>query len=309
MRLLLDPSSAESPWVSLLSWNNASGSSLVSHVAALDFALHPSSGEIELGSLSVIGFQHTDEETWKASVALHDWKIVVIYSWIVNDPDGEDDGWKVLDVHTECTDDNVTWYPSVRSAQEAFNEQQQNRRTMTSLAMSTNPTMKNTGEADNDDDYWNMYDRSSNATPAVREVSNPPSEDTYFDQYSEVEPVIGAGDRAASHTRLEGHDANANNSESLVSTSSSTPPTILSSCAHIPRPLSSGSECFTSIAKMAQNAACHDIETEVAVKQHISTSMKSLYRLSKAAGIDRSEFESIIHIELSVLSMLDADED
>lgn len=44
---------------------------------------------------------------------------------------------------------------------------------------------------------------------------------------------------------------------------------------------------------------------EVGVKQHISTELKSLYRLAKAAGIERDEFERCIRVELDVLGMMD----
>lgn len=44
---------------------------------------------------------------------------------------------------------------------------------------------------------------------------------------------------------------------------------------------------------------------EVGVKQHISTEMKSLYRLARAVGIEREEFERIVGREIEVLGMLD----
>jgi uncharacterized protein (UPF0335 family) len=49
-------------------------------------------------------------------------------------------------------------------------------------------------------------------------------------------------------------------------------------------------------------------QAEVAIKQHISTDIKSLFRLAKASGIDREEFERIIRRELDVLPLLEQEE-
>ncbi|RMY68481.1 hypothetical protein D0863_07097 [Hortaea werneckii] len=45
-----------------------------------------------------------------------------------------------------------------------------------------------------------------------------------------------------------------------------------------------------------------------AIKQHISTDIKSLFRLARAAGMKRWEFEELVRRELSVLCLLDEDE-
>jgi hypothetical protein len=72
-----------------------------------------------------------------------------------------------------------------------------------------------------------------------------------------------------------------------------------------PRPASSSSS--RSIEKLERQAANHS-QAELAIKQHISTDIKSLFRLAKASGIDREEFERIIQRELEVLPMLEREE-
>jgi hypothetical protein len=72
-----------------------------------------------------------------------------------------------------------------------------------------------------------------------------------------------------------------------------------------PRPASSSST--RSVEKLERQAANHS-QTELAIKQHISTDIKSLFRLAKASGIDREEFERIIQRELEVLPMLEREE-
>ncbi|KAF2874920.1 hypothetical protein BDV95DRAFT_591684 [Massariosphaeria phaeospora] len=72
-----------------------------------------------------------------------------------------------------------------------------------------------------------------------------------------------------------------------------------------PRPSSSASS--GSVEKLEREAA-RDSQAERAIKQHISTDMKSLFRLARTAGIQREEFERIIQRELEVLPLLEQDD-
>ena len=47
---------------------------------------------------------------------------------------------------------------------------------------------------------------------------------------------------------------------------------------------------------------------QMAIKQHISTDIKSLFRLAKNSGIERSDFERIVKTELDCLGMLEEDD-
>jgi hypothetical protein len=71
-----------------------------------------------------------------------------------------------------------------------------------------------------------------------------------------------------------------------------------------PRPSSSASS--SSVEKLERQARTTS-QAELAIKQHISTDMKSLFRLARASGIERQEFERIIMRELEVLPMLEQD--
>ena len=53
---------------------------------------------------------------------------------------------------------------------------------------------------------------------------------------------------------------------------------------------------------MAQSAS------EVAIRQHVSTSIKSLFRLTRGAGLDREEFNDIVRRELDTLSLIAEDD-
>ncbi|KAL6711822.1 hypothetical protein ACN47E_002865 [Coniothyrium glycines] len=69
-----------------------------------------------------------------------------------------------------------------------------------------------------------------------------------------------------------------------------------------PRPSSSAS---TNSVDRLERQAEHYGQAELAIKQHISTDIKSLFRLARASGIDREEFERIIQRELEVLPLLE----
>jgi hypothetical protein len=72
-----------------------------------------------------------------------------------------------------------------------------------------------------------------------------------------------------------------------------------------PRPSSSAST--NSVERLERKAENYS-QAEIAIKQHISTDIKSLFRLAKASGIDRAEFERIIHRELEILPLLEQEE-
>jgi hypothetical protein len=297
-RIKLLASTGES-WIPLLTWNSKNGSELASHIATLDATPHPSSGELEVGEVIQRGIQRLDEETLKASAELAEWGLVVVWVWSTNDPEGEDDGWRVLDVHTvsSADDDSSKWHSTVAEAEAAFaSSRSSGGRTLAPAAAAAPVTQDN----DDDDDYWNMYDRSSAATPAAREVANPPTEDEYFSQYAEVEPALDY----SPHNRQDPGLSYSPDTHTTVST----PPTTTSSSYphHAPRPDSNPLSLY-KVAERLEESANHQVQVEVAVKQHISTSVKSMYRLAKAAGIGRDEFEALMHTEIELLSMMDDD--
>lgn len=78
--------------------------------------------------------------------------------------------------------------------------------------------------------------------------------------------------------------------------------------AEISHPRPSSSTSSRSIERLEREAANHS-QAELAIKQHISTDIKSLFRLARASGIDRQEFERIIQRELEVLPLLERDSD
>lgn len=70
------------------------------------------------------------------------------------------------------------------------------------------------------------------------------------------------------------------------------------------RPSSSSSGRKSPIDTLEASASTTSA-AEMGVKQHICTELKSLFRLARATGIERSEFERVVRTELDVLSIMD----
>ena len=78
-----------------------------------------------------------------------------------------------------------------------------------------------------------------------------------------------------------------------------------------PRPISPTSS-HSSVEHLESRAAEMSKPTtshiENAVRQHISTQVKSLWRLANGAGLDREEFERVIGLEVQCIGLMDRDE-
>lgn len=74
-----------------------------------------------------------------------------------------------------------------------------------------------------------------------------------------------------------------------------------------PRPESSASSNGSHTVLKLEEQAGRQEQSEFGVKQHVSRSIRSLFLLSRAAGIDREEFEAMVKTELDVLGMIEED--
>jgi len=198
-------------------------------------------------------------------------------------------------------------------------------------------------EDEDDDDYWASYDKTpATRTPAKRPSPGPPStniqmpstsELEYFARYmSEVQPAADPhdpseeslrpgestlnGDELTSARRPQFEPTESTNLGPSGYDSSMPPATLANGAFHEeahandvneiehPRPASASSGSVDRL----ESAAAASSQAEIGVKQHISTDMKSLYRLAKSAGIEKDEFRRIVQTELQVLDLMDMDE-
>lgn len=196
-------------------------------------------------------------------------------------------------------------------------------------------------EEDDDDDYWAQYDATPGRTPAVKRSPAPTNggsnrwqsttydngndkeeEDAYFSQYADVQPAMDRHDpdeeaangevaketgEEAPASSLHGdlfaslmQQAQAQQAQAITTTQRDEPTT--TSLSH-PRPSSSSSTTSERMINRLESHAETQSAAETGVRQHISTSVKSLFRLARTVGIERAEFERIVAREVEVLGI------
>ncbi|ROW11557.1 hypothetical protein VMCG_01291 [Cytospora schulzeri] len=202
-------------------------------------------------------------------------------------------------------------------------------------------------EDDDDDDYWARYDATPGRSPAPDSMQQQSQtathqeegDDAYYAQYDSVQPAMDGHDpdeaqaaqavmgsaappplglnhrsdsnsTAVNGTRRDSDSVNETNGAWTLAPS----PTARShedeertaALAH-PRPSSSASSNGSDTVLKLEAQAGKQEQGQFGVKQHVSRSIRSLFLLSRTAGIDREEFESMVKAELDVLGMVEED--
>ncbi|KAL4730050.1 hypothetical protein ACLX1H_002080 [Fusarium chlamydosporum] len=192
-------------------------------------------------------------------------------------------------------------------------------------------------DEEDDDDYWARYDATPARTPAQKSPA-PPSkttsqvggvraasaEDAYFAQYDSVQPAMDNHDPDEEEVAAQiapplgfgqAHDpaeatelnetqgawttADVNHKES--STAQNGDDSERHAALLHPRPASSASSNGSETVAKLEASAGKQTQNEFGVKQHVSRSIRSLFLLSRASGIDRHEFENLVRAELDIL--------
>ena len=333
-------------WLPSLCWQSGSAEKLASIVGSDAFELHPVSGEIEYGELGAILYRQLDEETLQARVEINDLGLVIIYIWCQGDQEGGGNGWRVSEVLplADNTHTSRQWALSIQAAQEKARDTA-NLADACELPLSApaNPRElhvningsndEGQGE-DNDDDYWAQYDKSPSRTPAPNRSpmrgdtaatagrARTTSEAAYFEQYSQVQPEMDNDDPSGHRDSIGESSLNGN----ILTDTTSRPPIDehlpngfpRQPLIHDPIPDSQGPDLSepTATSPTALSDAVSRLEdsanlqsnAETAIRQHVSTSIKSLFRLCRTVGIDRPEFDEMVKTELETLSMLTEDD-
>lgn len=195
-------------------------------------------------------------------------------------------------------------------------------------------------EEDDDAAYWAQYDATPGATPATKTPApNPVSSlehsngagtgsgaapDSYFARYGDVQPAMDNHDPAEEQSELgpsslngdllasllqrqanpsdsaeQGHSARTNGFSPGIAADDETAMSL-----NHPRPSTDSSVSSDAVARLEQEAESQS-SSEMGVKQHISSNIKSLFRLAKSTGIPRAEFQSLVQTELELLSVSD----
>lgn len=339
-RVQLLSASAESPtesWLPLLCWNREAAERLPGVVEREAFELHPVSGEVEYGEVGPIGYKRLDEESLHAKVEIRDLELTILYTWVQEDPENTGCSWlvtEVLPLNHESQSAIQEWYPSIITAEEHANQSQGTPENSQTRAAPSGRIPQINGavadeEDDEDDDYWAQYDKTPGRTPAAnRSPMRRPdssterrgrsaSEAAYFERYSGVQPEMDNDDPSQDRSAIGTSSLNGN----VVTGSINQGAADLSQqdgANKDPAPVSGevGSSgrrpSFNGVASECDSrlhgSRADPTASETAIKQHVSTSIKSLFRLCRGAGIERPEFEEMINTELETLSLMTEDD-
>lgn len=321
--------SAHDSWLRLLCWDSSKTETLKETIENANFEPHPASGELEVGDIEKITYKRFDAETLKAQIPLNDWSLTALYLWCTGSEEGN--AWKLAELIPY--DSDLSQNPSWSTSPAAANEKAQAQGTHLSVqALQTNGRRQSTpGRSDDDDDYWAQYDnapeRTPGMTPARKHSVNPngsgDTEGDYYDRYGDVQPAMDGYDPDEQHEEIGQSTLGRDNVQRMLSDEStldqapavrSLYPADLEIPEDIGVPVSqpvpaspssrAGSDTVARLEKTAEAFSA----SEVAIKQHISYSVKSMYRLAKGAGIPRQEFEDMVQRELETLSLLDRED-
>ena len=334
-------------WLPLLCWEPGAAEKLSSIVEGEAFELHPVSGEIEYGEMGPIEYRRLDEETLHAKADIVDLGLVVVYAWCQGDRQGDDDGWRVAEVSplgTRSEHATLDWWPSIAVAETKAKEIETKAKEVGTNGYSAGMVRQavgedgadmngdgGVGEDDKDDDYWAQYDRTPGRTPAPNRSPMPglssstehrgrsASTAAYFERYSQVQPEMDNDDPSQNRAAIGESSLNDNVVAGSISQGVGVIPSTIprnaaegnaTDMAHsnVSQPRASSPKAAPEAVPRYEDSAASPSASETAIKQHVSTSIKSLFRLCRNAGIERPEFEELVHTELETLSMLTEDD-
>jgi hypothetical protein len=306
---------ATDSWLLLLNWNADRAAKLPDVVQRVQIEPHPVSGEVELADVENVKFRCLDSETLQARFKVEEFELLPIYLWCLGDGQEEKPGWKLAELRSlEDLEDGTEWYGSIDEANEGSGVSRTAQHD-TAHANGTNGSQEQNSIDEDDEGYWAAYDRTPGRTPMKRspapQTSNIPlptnTELEYFARYmSEVQPAMDPHDPDENGGLAPGEST----LDGTALTAAARPPPLApvtnghdtEEVLHSPRPSSSRS---AKSVEHLEYRALSVSQAEVGIKQHISTDIKSLFRLARSAGIERDEFERIVKTELGCLSLMD----
>lgn len=344
-RVQLLSATAEKPtnsWLPLLCWEPGAAKKLLSVVESEAFELHPVSGEIEYGEAGPLKYRRLDEETLQAKVDIADLDLVVVFVWTQGDQEGGGDSWKVCEVsplQARSEHSTLDWCPSITVAEAKAKEVEEEANEVRGVDGTVREATGEDGvNADggviigggyDDDAYWAQYDKTPGRTPGNRSSMPGPasnaqnrgrsaSEAAYFAQYSQVQPEMDNDDPSQERAAIGESSLNGSVLSESIDRGRANP-------LDGQRPSATDEQHLSKLIEVNQSRpspaivsplAANDVKrstapasaSDTAIKQRVSSSIKSLFRLCRNAGIERSDFEELVHTELETLSLLDEGE-
>ena len=317
-------------------WDPDQASKIAKIIESEAFEPHPVSGEVEVGDVSTGNYRRLDEETLQCKIEIYDLGLVIIFLWCEGDHEGGGSGWRVSEVIPSpltTPGEQFPWWGTIVEAIENFQEPSR-ATTSQERSVPLGANALKVEEDDDDDDYWAQYDNTPARTPAAKRSPAPTvpngvsrgsgrarttSEAEYFAQYAQVQPALDNDDPSGERPdpgqwSLDGNVINDSitlpRRQTFNSNSTLEPPSegsLQASAESIIHTRPSSSSSSSGVVTRLEDSAASRSHAEVAVQQHISTSMKSMFRLARNTGMEREEFERLVRTELDTLSMMEED--
>lgn len=328
----LAPSSTD-PWLRLLCYDTAKAARLAEIATNGSLEPHPVSGEVEVDwdYDSETRFRRADPETLQAFVVLKELGLAFQLVYCVGDKDGGGDGWRIGELtvpEKTAPFQHFGGVPTVSEAEAQFEAARTQKQSTGTNGLLTATNFQQDDEAeDDDDDYWARYDATpartpaQKASPAPQAVSRPvgrnntfgeanttTEDDAYFAQYDRVQPAMDNHDPdeeevVAQYAGPLGLGSSPERETHMPRFTSNEDDFPRDNIAQ-PRPDSSASSNGSHTVARLEEEAGKQEHGEFGVKQHISRTIRSLWMLSRASGIDKDEFERIVKTEIDVLGMM-----
>lgn len=167
-------------------------------------------------------------------------------------------------------------------------------------------TANHPGNSEQDDAYYAQYD---SVQPAMD--NHDPDEAPAAEQFAASSAPPPLGLQYSASANVDGGDEGDETNGSWTLAPSPSARSLdeeerTAALAH-PRPASSASSSGSNTVLKLERQAGRQEQSEFGVKQHVSRSIRSLFMLSRAAGIDRDEFERMVQSELDALGMAEED--
>jgi len=325
VQLISDP---HDNWLRLLCWDRTKSETLKEQVENATFEPHPVSGEIEVGDVEPITYKREDEETLRAQMQLAEWPFAPIFVWCSGGEDAS--GWKLAELLPAPIIDD-SWSPSIQQANDTSSTRIVNEALRAADTGLAGPGSNLSVPKNDEDDYWAQYDQTPDGrTPARKSSVQPgaagPSEDDYYARYANVQPAMDNHDpdeemQNGTESTLNGHALAQIQSASVHTEQTTSPPPYQDQDpmdtgdadekdveVRQPVPTSPSSRGGSDAIARLEDTAERYNASDIGIRQHIGTTMKSLYRLAKSTGMDREEFERLVNRELETLSILDRNE-
>lgn len=309
----------------------------------MDLEPHPVSGELELDEVRSIKYRRLDRETIQAKLDVNQFGIMPVYVWCdKDDHGGTEPGWKLADLRTsEDNEDDAEWSEQQEEADKEFDS---HTATVPQSSVKNQAAQEEDDDDDDDywNAYDKTEEERTPAEPSAAAGAKTTDADYYSRYGQEVQPAMDSHDPDEAGGEIGSSTLNGESLLGAGSTRATSSQNIAQQADYLrslqphgnwkphdsafqttleqsvngeqelsmPRPISpapSGSsvdKLEERAAKMSTRSNSSD-RAQLSIQQHISTDIKSLFRLAKANGMSRADFSDIVSRELDVLSILD----